>query len=129
MSAADRPVAAQIAEPDAQAHPQQHHNQRRGNDRLLQQLDLVPDNQQRHGRQTDDGSAGMDVAQEAQISENVFSLSCCWKANSPSVGVVTHEVRNLLQNQDDTDRGQQPFDHAGWKKRGDESRAREPSTI
>ena len=85
MARLDDPRPAELPEQQADPDAQQHHDQRRGDDRLLQRLAPVPDDQQRDRHQADRGRAGVDVARAVRPnSENVFSWSGCWNAMSPS---------------------------------------------
>ena len=103
--------------PEHQADPdaQQHHDQRGGDDRLLQRLRLGPRaTSSAIDEQADHGRAGLDVAeQSAEFGERVLVVRLLERHVPFRVGVVAQDVGNLLQDQDHADRGQQALDHAG----------------
>ena len=119
--------SAELPEQQADPDAQQHHNQRRGDGRLLQRLPLVPDDQHRDRHEADRGRAGVDVADRSrEFGERVLVVRLLERHIPFRVGVVAQDVGDLLQNQDHADGGQQALDHAGREEGGDEPGPGEP---
>ena len=110
----DDPRPAELPEQQAEPDAQQHHDQRGGDERLLQRLPPVPDDQHRDRHEADRGRAGVDVPDRSdQFGERVLVVRLLEGHLPFRVGVVAEDVGDLLQDQDHADGGQQALDHAG----------------
>ena len=77
-------------------------------------LQFGPENQQRDRPEADHGRAGVNVPEHVTEFGERVGVVRLLKGHVPfRVGVVPQQVRNLLQDQDHADRGQQSLDHAG----------------
>ena len=114
------PQSAQLLEQQAEHHSQQHHRQRRGNDRALQPLRAVPQHQHHDRYQANRGGAQVHVAQQPEFRKRIVIVRLQELHFAFRIGVVSDEMRKLLENQDHADRGQQSLDHARGNERRDE---------
>lgn len=71
-------------------------------------------------------AARMKVAQHrVDFGQSVFMIRLRERHLAFGIGVVSQHMWNLFQNQDDTNRRQQTFDHAAGKKRGERTGSHE----
>ena len=99
MARLDDPLPAELAKQLARADAEEHHDQRGGNGRVLEQLRLSPDREERDGEQADRRGPGMQIGDEFdEFRERVLLVGLLERHFSFRVGVVSEDVGDLLQN-------------------------------
>ena len=121
MAFFDQPSATDLSEQQVDADSQQHDNERRWNDRILQRLQLPPEHKHSDREQPDHSGPQMKVAgNQSEFRERVFVVRLNEGHITFGVGIVPENVRDLFQNQNDADSCQQTLNHAG-REEGRES--------
>ena len=68
----------------------------------------------------------MNAAEQlAELGKGVLMIGLDERHLTLGIGIAAQQVRNLLQNQDRSDCGQQSLDHAPWHEGGDRPGLRE----
>ena len=107
MGGLDHPAAAKSLETERGQHAQDHHRQRCRHDGGPQQRAPVPEQQQRERRDPHQCGAGMQLQHRLpEFGERVVAIRLEERHLPLGVGVAADEVRNLLQDEDHTDRGE-----------------------
>ena len=122
MTALNYPLTTEFAQPEGECDAEPDDGDGGWNGKPAQEGNPVPDQHDGDGQDADRSRAGLEI--EPGIEEfrkGVLVVRLQKRIFAHRVGIVTEDVRELLENQGHADRREQALDDTGRNERSDES--------
>jgi hypothetical protein len=126
MRCIDGEVASETLEHLLSSDTEEHHDEGCRDWEAAEAFGFVPQEEENRGGDADDECALLNVAHGLpDLGESVTSVGLAERHLAFGVGVMSDDMGDLFEDEDDPDGGEKTFDDARWEEGRDESLAKE----